>query len=329
LTGPGAIGAGPLSFLSPEAALVALVVLVPLAALVTVTRRARDLRSLLGFQEPASVLRAGAIALVVVGLLVGLAAAQPIWAQTRTQRVRTDAEMYFVLDTSRSMLASSGASGRVRLERAKDEALDLRERFPEIPAGVASITDRPLPHLFPSADEQAFRATVGQAVAIEQPPPIASFRTKSSTLATLSAVATRGFYTPSARQRVLVVLTDGESRPFDAAALGIVLRRGNGIKPVFVHVWRKDELVYTDGAPEPNYRPDPASTAFLAHVASAAGGSSFDEHDLSGAAAAIRRDLGAGPTRAAQASRAELALGPYVLLASALPLLFLLARRSR
>jgi hypothetical protein len=320
---------GPLSFLSPEAGLVALVVLVPLTALVAVTRRARELRSLLGLEEHGAALRFGVVALVSVGVLVGLAAAQPVWAQTRTQRVRTDAEMYFVFDTSRSMLASSDASGRIRLDRAKDEALHLRDRFPEVPAGVASITDRPLPHLFPSSDEQAFRSTVAQAVAVEQPPPIASFRRKSSTLATLSAVATRGFYAPSGRRRVLVVLTDGESRPFDATALGIVLRRGNGIKPVFVHVWNANELVYTDGAAEPNYRPDPSSTAFLARTASAAGGASFDEHDLSGAAAAIRRDLGAGPTRAAQASRAELALGPYVLLASALPLLFLLAFRSR
>jgi len=320
---------GPLSFLSPEAGLVALVVLVPLAALVAVTRRARDLRSLLGLRENGSALRAGTVAIVSVGLLVGLAAAQPIWAQTRTQRVRTDAEIYFVFDTSRSMLASVGPSGAERLDRAKAEARDLRDRFSEVPAGVASITDRPLPHLFPSQDELSFRATVDQAVAIEQPPPIASFRTKSSTLATLSAVATRGFYSPSARRRVLVVFTDGESRPFDTQALGIVLRRGNGIKPVFVHVWNQGERVYTNGLPEPNYRPDPSSGAFLTHTASAAGGSSFEENDLSGAAAAIRRYLGSGPTRAAQASRAELALGPYVLLASALPLLFLLVRRSR
>jgi hypothetical protein len=325
----GLIDLGPLSFLSPEAGLVALVVLVPLAALVVVARRARDLRSLLGLQGRGAALRVGVFALVSVGVLVGLAAAQPVWAQTRTQPVRTDAEMYFVFDTSRSMLASSGPSGRIRLDRAKDEALDLRQRFPEVPAGVASITDRPLPHLFPSPDEQSFRATVERAVAVEQPPPISFFRTKSSTLATLSAVATRGFYAPSTRRRVLVVLTDGESRPFDAAALGIVLRRGTGIKPLFVHVWQKGELVYTNGAPEPNYRPDPSSSAFLAHTASAAGGASFDEHDLSAAAAAIRRDLGSGPTRAAQASRAELALGPYVLLASALPLLFLLVRRER
>ena len=320
---------GPLSFLSPEAGLVALVVLVPLAALVVVARRARDLRALLGLEERGRALRVGMVALVSVGVLVGLAAAQPVWAQTRTLRVRTDAETYFVFDTSRSMLASSGPSGRIRLDRAKGAALRLRERFPEVPAGVASITDRPLPHLFPSPDEQAFRATVDQAVAIEQPPPISFFRTKSSTLATLSAVATRGFYSPAAPHRVLVVLTDGESRPFDMQALGIQLRRGAGIKPVFVHVWNRRELVYTDGAPEPDYRPDPSSGAFLARMAAAAGGNSFEENDLPGAAAAISQDLGAGPTRAAQASRAELALGPYVLLASALPLLFLLVRRSR
>jgi hypothetical protein len=296
---------------------------------VAIARRAREVRALLGLQEHGSAVRLGVAALVSVGLLVGLAAAQPVWAQTRKQRVRTDAEMYFVFDTSRSMLASVGPSGTERLDRAKAEALDLRDRFAEVPAGVASITDRPLPHLFPSPGEATFRRTVDQAVAIEQPPPMASFKTKSSTFATLSAVATRGFYSPSAKRRVLVVLTDGESRPFDASALGIVLRRGNAIKPVFVHVWNSKERVYTDGQPEVNYRPDPGSAALLARIASAAGGRSFDEHDLSGAAAEIRRDLGAGPTRAAAASRQELALGPWALLASAFPLLFLLAIRSR
>ena len=320
---------GLLDFVSPAAGLVALLVLVPLVALVAVARRARDIRAMLGLREPGSVLRAGGIALVAVAALVGLAAAQPVWAQTETQRIRADAEIYFVFDTSRSMLASSGPSGSTRLDRAKADALRLRARFPDIPSGVASITDRPLPHLFPSPDEQAFRATVDQAVAIEQPPPMALLRTKSSTFATLAAVATRGFYTPSVRRRVLVVLTDGESRPFDAAALGLVLRRGSGIKPVFVHVWRKGERVYSNGAPEPAYRPDPGSAAFLGRIAAAAGGSTFEEHDLSDAAKAIRRDVGAGPTKATQRSRSELALGPYFLLASVLPLGFLLARRSR
>ena len=320
---------GPLTFLSPAAGLVALVVLVPLAALVAATRRARHVRSVLQLAEPASILRRVAIAVVAVGVLVGLAAAQPVWAQTRTQRMRSDAEVNFVFDTSRSMLASVGPSGPDRLDRAKAEALRLHDRLSDVPAGVASITDRTLPHLFPTPSRQAFRATVEQAIAIEQPPPMAYFRIKSSTLAPLSAVATRGFFSPAARHRVLVVMTDGESRPFDATALGIVLRRGHGIRPVFVHVWDEKELVYANGTPEPDYRPDPTSAALLAQTAAAAGGSAFDESDLSGAVAAIRSDLGSGRTRAEPASRSELALGPYMLLASALPLLFLLLRPAR
>jgi hypothetical protein len=323
------IAFGPLTFLTPGAGLVALAAVIPLAALVAVTRRARQLRSLLNLEEPVAILRNGAVAVVAIGVLVGLAAAQPVWAQTRTERIRSDAEVYFVFDTSRSMLASVGPSGAIRLDRAKEAALKLRDRLADVPAGVASITDRTLPHLFPSPDEQAFRATVEQAIAVEQPPPMAYFKTNVSTLAPLSAVATRGFFSPQAKHRVLVVLTDGESRPFDEAALGIVLRRGHGIKPVFVHVWNAKELVYSDGTAEPDYRPDPESGALLAHIAAAAGGSALEERDLSGALAAIRRDLGGGPTRATQTSRAELALGPYFLFAGAIPLLFLLVRRAR
>ena len=39
-----------------------------------------------------------------------------------------------------------------------------------MPVGVSSFTDRTLPHLFPIADEELFRATVEQAVDIERPP---------------------------------------------------------------------------------------------------------------------------------------------------------------
>ena len=89
------IGLGPLSFLSPLAAFVALVGLLPLAAFFTVSRRASRIRSSLQLAEPGAVRYSTAVAVVVVACLVGLAAAQPVLARDRDRRVRSDAEAIF------------------------------------------------------------------------------------------------------------------------------------------------------------------------------------------------------------------------------------------
>jgi hypothetical protein len=316
-------------FLTPLAGFIALLGLVPLVVLSSMSDHARRVRSALRLSEPTDHRPAAAAAMVVLAALVGLAAAQPVVAQTQTRPIRADAEVLVVIDTSRSMLASTGPSAPTRLDRAKAEALRLRAELLDVPVGVASMTDRTLPHLFPNADETVFRATVEQAIGIEQPPPIAYLRTGVTTLAALTAVVTRGFFSPSARHRVLVVLTDGETRPFDAAGLGTVLQRGPGVRVVFVHVSNPGELVYTNGVPEPDYRPDVRSEAELTRAASAAGGSAFSEERLASAATAVHSLLGTGPTASERRSETELSLGRYLLFAATLPLLFLLVRLSR
>src|SRR5439155_8296475 len=94
------------SFLSPLAALIALGVAVPLAAFAVVRRRAAQARAALGLPEPGRRERAAVpVALAAVAALVAVAAAQPVLHDERTRKVRTDAEAWAVLDTSRSMLA--------------------------------------------------------------------------------------------------------------------------------------------------------------------------------------------------------------------------------
>jgi len=323
------IDAGPITFLTPAAALVALLGLVPLVMLYAVSDQARGVRAALHLREPSDrrLVLAGTVGAVAV--LVGLAAAQPVLARTDNQRVRADAEAIFVFDISRSMLASVGPSGRTRLDRAKDAALRLRAALPEVPVGVASMTDRTLPHLFPSADEVAFRSTVEETIGIEQPPPMSYFSTVGTTLAALAALQSRGFFAPASRHRLLVVFTDGESRPFDEVALGTVLRRSPGIKPFFIHVWNRKERLYTNGAPEPGYRPSPRSGADLERVARATGGASFAEGRTGPVADLMRRSLGTGPTLTESQSERELALGPFLIALAGLPLVFLLVRLAR
>src|SRR5207247_878048 len=84
---------------------------------------------------------------------------------------RTDVQAYVVLDTSKSMAASAGAGGETRLDRAKGEALEVREGLSSVRFGIASLTDRVLPHLFPTGDPAVFATTLRQSVGIDRPPP--------------------------------------------------------------------------------------------------------------------------------------------------------------
>ena len=177
------------TFLSPLGALLAFGVVVPLAALVVIARRADGVRRNLDLaRRPRLTLALPTVAAVAVAGLLGLAAAQPVASQDTKRRVRSDAEAFIILDVSRSMLARRDPGSSSRLERAKRAAAVLRAALPAMPVGVASLTDRALPHLFPSADEDAFRATVERAVGIERPPPRSSINTNATSFDALATI---------------------------------------------------------------------------------------------------------------------------------------------
>lgn len=268
-----------------------------------------------------------AAALAAAGLL-GLAAAQPVLARTTSLAVRTDAEVFVAVDVSRSMLASRGAGGATRLVRAKRVAEDLRDELSGVPVGIASITDRVLPHLFPSADEDVFRATLSRAIGIEQPPPRSTFAQNATSLDSLADVATRRFFSPAAKRRLLVVLTDGESTPITAGRVGRLLARAS-VKTVFVQLWDPAERVYTEGRAEPQYQPDPAGRTLLEALAVATGGNVYSEPEVEAAARRSRELLGGGPTRAEGVREARSGLAAYLALAALLPVGLLLARTDR
>jgi hypothetical protein len=319
-----------LSFLTPLGALLALVCLIPLAALARIRWRARRTRRAIRLPEPllrSYVAPVGAI--VSAAGLLGLAAAQPVLERSTTYRVRTDAEVFFVLDTTRSMLARASPGAAPRIERAKDVAETLRNAIPGVPAGVASVTDRTLPHLFPSADEDVFRATLDRAIGIERPPPVHTLPTRVTQLAALSAVPTQGFFSPDARKRLLVVLTDGETLPGTRLRLGPLFLGPPAIGTVFVHLWSRDERVFIRGVAEPGYRPDPAARATLDRLAAEIEGRVFSEGDLGAAARSARALVGSGPSAVRGERRWHVALAPYLAATAFLPLALLLWRRDR
>jgi VWA domain-containing protein len=302
---------------------------VPLAALALVTRRAARTRHVLALPpRRRRSLIVPVAAMVLAAVLLGLAAAQPVLARETRLHVRTDAEVFVAVDVSRSMLARQTQNGPTRLGRARALAVRLREELPGVRVGVASITDRVLPHLFPTADDDVFRTTLYRSVDIEQPPPRSQYSVNATSFDTLTDVATRRFFSPTAKRRVLVVLTDGESTPITAARIGRVFATST-IKTVFVHIWSASEHVYGPNGPEPQYHTDPASRAILEALAVATGGRVFHESQIDAAAAQTRKDIGSGPTKAEGVRDERNGMAPYLALAALLPLGVLLVRQDR
>jgi hypothetical protein len=316
-----------LTLLTPAGALAAATLLVPVAAIALAARRVRVVRAALGLRAPrhgTDLVAFGALAAAFV--LVGLAAAQPALSHDAARRVRKDAQVLFVLDTSRSMAAAPGPSARTRLERAEAAATALRAAVPDVESGVATLTDRVLPDLLPVADSASFDAVLGRAVGIERPPP-RNTAVRATSFAALAAVPAAGFFAASASHRAIVLLTDGESRPYDPGEVGRALGR-TGL--VLVRVGGPHEAVYGPGGqPETAYRPDPSAPAILDALAAATNGRVFSEGDLAGAAHRLRELVGNGPTAQARTrSRREKPRAPYALLVALVPLGFFVRRRG-
>jgi hypothetical protein len=308
------------TFLTPLAALVGLTAIVPLAAALAGRVRAERVRRVLRLSpSPPDRLAVGLV--VLVPLLLALAAAQPALSRRSGERVRTDAAAIVVVDVSRSMLASRGRTGPTRLARARADAIRIRAGLPGVPVGLATLTDRVLPLLFPSTDAATFDSTVRSALRDEEPPPL-ELAPNATTFAALSALGTDGFFAPTLKKRVVVLLTDGESQPFDAASTGAAL----GASLVVERLWNAAERIYGGAAADAAYRPDPAAGALVAQLVSSTRGTAASGPGT--AAAAVRRDLGAGPTRAGTGGVARTPLAPYVALAALVPLGLLLRRRT-
>lgn len=319
-----------LTVLTPIGLLLAIGVVVPLFALVRARRKAGRVRDALGV-EPT---RRRAVAVPVVALfagavLLGLAAAQPVFEWTRDRTLRTDAEAFVVLDVSRSMLAQRNLDSPQRIERAKAAAAALRVSLADVPFGVVSLTDRALPHLFPTADQEVFEATLERSVGIEQPPPRSTFLTGATSFNALATLRGLRYFTPRSTERLAIVLTDGESQPVSNARLGGLLRREPAIEVVFVQFWDEDEKVFSRGVPEPQYIPDPSARAILDRLAASSRGAVYTEAQLDAATRKARELLGGGPTVVAGEKAGQVALAPYLAAAALLPFGLLLWRRDR
>jgi hypothetical protein len=319
-----------LGFASPWSGLLVLAVALPLAALYAMGARATRIRAAIGLPEPTGRLRHLPMVLLLLGGgLVGLAAAQPVIQRDATRFARTDAEAWVVIDTTRSMLAQRDPDSPMRLDRAKDVAEAVRQTLPDVPVGIASLTDRVLPHLFPTVDADVFRVALDKAIGVENPPPQSGFLAQVTRLDAIGKMNELNFFSPTAERRVIVVVTDGESLPYAADQVAGKLRGPPEIQPVLVHVWNAADRVFTRGVPEPQYRPDGLARPTMETLATITGSRLFTDGQAGQAAAEARALIGDGPTLEQGERRVRHALSPYLAAAAFLPFGLLLARRDR
>jgi hypothetical protein len=310
-----------LTFLTPMAAIFAVSALLPVGIYWLRERRANRIRNVLGLEEPSLRSRVPLVlAVAAVPVLLGIAAAQPVLGTERSVPERTDAEAFFVMDTSRSMLAADGAEGATRFDRSVEAASTIRDRIPQVRSGIVSMTDRLLPHVLPTTDRRVFETTLRRSIGVELPPPAFTYSTHATAYDILAGIPQRRYFSQAAKKRVLVVLTDGESRPFGSQLQGAFPGKPP-IQTVFVRFGNTDERIYSTGEAE-GYVPAKNSEETMARVADLMGGQAFSEDDVAGAADAVAALIGEGATNDRKIPGARVALMPWVTLAASLPLAF-------
>jgi hypothetical protein len=305
--------AGSLVLLTPLGGLAALGAALPVAVAVLVARRARATAAFLGLTPgPSTPNLPRTAAAAGICVLLGLAAAQPVLESTGSERVRRSSQALFVVDVSRSMLASQEAGGPTRLERAKEVVLRLRRAVPDVPAGIAGLTDRVLPYVFATSDEATFESVLRRSVAIEAPPPEEVARNATS-FGALAAVPTSGLFAPSASRRTCVLVTDGETGQYSSASVAAALGGPRGCSLLVVQVWQPGERIFgPDGRPEAAYRPDEAARSAVHRLAEATRGRDFDAGDTGSAAAALRGLAATGPTGRTTVVERQRPLAPWL-----------------
>jgi hypothetical protein len=313
-----------LVFETPSAGLVAFAAVAPIAAFVLAGSRLRAARTLLRLPRRSGRGRLWRLVMVVsVPLMIAVAVAQPVVRRHRSVPLRADAGILVVVDTSNSMAAAASARAPSRLAQAKRVALAVGGHLPGIPVGVATFTDRVLPHAFPSTDRAIFDSTI-QSLSVGDPPPRESARVASD-FSALAAIQQAEFFAPAQRHRAVLVITDGESAAFDAGATARALAASPAVQLVIVRVGgARDRLYAAGGRASGGYRADlPGARRAVAQLAAATGGTS-SSGDATKVAATLRSEIGSGTATEVASAPETFALGPLIALASLVPLTLVL-----
>lgn len=315
-----------IAFLTPLAGLVAIAVILPLLAFARGEQRTANVRSLLRLAPPGGSRRLAIAAIAALAVLAGIGAAQPVLEERKEHSARVDAQAFFLLDTSRSMLAAPAAGEETRFERAADAARRFRVSLRDLPIGIASLTDRVLPLVFPSANQDTFERVLRHSIGVDRPSSREANNAVASALDATIVVPERNFFR-GAKRRLLVIFSDAETRGLHPRRLGAGFQ-DSGIETILVQIGDADERVFGPSGNVESYRPSPGSAAAAKFYAEAVGGRAFGEDELDDAIAAAREAVGTGRSTMRVESSDVRPLGPYAFLAALVPLSFLLWRRN-
>ncbi len=319
---------GDVTFLTPLDGCFALFAAIPLVALLVTERRSSVVRRLLALRPPRRrAVVPVAVALLLLTSLVAVAAAQPVVIRQRLVSERADAQAYFLFDTSLSMRASAAAGQPDRLTRAKHIALRIRAALPDVPVGIASMTDRSLPNVLPTTDEALFTRVLNLSVGVNRPPPSQTYPGRATTFQALVPLGDSHFYAQGVQRRLLIVFTDGESAKLSPL---FALTYHRQVTTIFVHVWAPGERIHRAGGKiDRKYVSDPGSAAALDHLAVITGTRhAFPEDEVGALIRAARDTVGYSSSRTHVAAYARVALAPWFALGGIAPLAFLLWRRN-
>ena len=137
-----------------------------------------------------------------------------------------------------------------------------------------------------------------------------------------------GYFSPGARRRVVVILTDGESVQDELASLPARLD-AERIKPFLVRIWGADERIYfPDGTLNGAYNPDPASENEMLALANSLQTPLYTAGDAAKVTEDLREALGKGPHGTRGRELQSTPLAPIFVGLAFLPLLYLLYRRN-
>ena len=302
-----------LVFLTPWAALVGLAFTAPLVTLMIRERAwARVLLTLELRPPPLVRVLVRPVGLISLAVLVAVTAAQPAIRTTDSTPLRSDAELLLTFDVSRSMEATQARGGVVRLERARALGRELHEAIPDVPTGVATLTNRMMPLLFPTGDERGVTAVIDHSLRLMQPQPAALTAARASSLGALTLAADRSYYNPSARKRALVVFSDLDSDFFSLEGTLRLLRQ-NRIEPFLVRVAAPSEQIF-DASGRPNAYVS-VSTVSVEGLRRARW-HAFEEGESARLVSEIRTYLGRGPVEASGLVESQRTLAPWFALAA-------------
>ena len=169
--------------------------------------------------------------------------------------------------------ASDGPAAPTRLERAQERRARLRGAVPDVPAGVAGLTDRSFPISSRLRRGDVRRTSSAVRSSIEAPPPQEVARNATSFDALAAARDATASSPRSAARRTCVLVTDGESRAVLDCGRGAALDGSTGCSLLVVRVGRPASASTAPAAkPEAAYRPDRGRADVGAAARQATGG---------------------------------------------------------